>query len=140
MNTNDTFSVSAFRMLISILSLIIMLPMVGNLTDISFYVTVSVYVLGKFLDLSAKISQRQLKIYFVIYIVGVVVSIIIVTMCFFGFACTNVNNGITNTLQYNKVLMFLTTSICFIDVADFVFCIYKLNYTKKKLHQFNSVS
>lgn len=131
MNTNDSFSISAFKMLLSVLSLVIIVPMTDNLNDISFYVIISVYVLGKFIDLVAKISQRQLKIFFVIYIVGIIVSIIIVAMCFLGFAYENVKNGITNTFSYNKCLIFLTEAICFVDIADFVFCICKLNYTKK---------
>lgn len=140
MNTNDSFSVSAFKMLFSLLSLVIMIPMVDDLKEIAFYVTISVYVLGKFIDLVAKISQRQLKVFFIIYICGVIVSMLVVAMCFLGFAYADVENGITNTLEYNKCLIYLTTMICFIDVADFVFCICKLNYTKEKLHQFNQVS
>lgn len=140
MNTKDGFTISAFRMLLSVLSLVIILPMVDNLTDISFYVTVSVYVLGKFIDLVAKISQRQLKIFFIVYILGAVVSMVAVAMCFFGFANADISNGVTNTLTYNKILLYVTALICFVDVADFVFCICKLSYTKKKLHQFNNVS
>lgn len=140
MNTNDSFSISAFKMLLSVLSLVIIVPMIDNLDDISFYVTISVYVLGKFIDLVAKISQRQLKVFFIVYILGVIISIIIVAMCFLGFAYEDVKNGITNTLSYNKCLIYLTTAICFIDIADFVFCICKLNYTKKKLHQFDKVT
>lgn len=140
MNTKDSFTISAFKMLLSVLSLVIILPMVENLTDISFYVTVSVYILGKFIDLIAKISQRQLKVFFIVYILGAVVSMVAVAMCFFAFANTSVSNGITNTLIYNRILLYVTTALCFVDVADFVFCICKLSYTKKKLHQFNKIS
>jgi len=139
MNTKDSFTISAFRMLLSILSLVIIIPMVDNLNDISFYVSVSVYVLGKFIDLVAKITQRQLKIFFVIYIFGAVASIVAVAMCFLVFADVGILSELTNTLIYNRVLLYVTTLICFIDVADFVFCICKLSYTKEKLHQFNKV-
>lgn len=140
MNTNDSFSVSSFKMLFSVLSLVIMIPMIDKLDDISLYVTVSVYILGKFLDLVAKISQRQLKVYFIIYIFGVTISIFIVAMCFLGFAYMDVENGLTNTEPYNICLFCFATLICFIDVADFVLCICKLNYTKKKLHQFDEIN
>ena len=113
--------------------------MMNNLEDISFYVSVSVYVLGKFIDLVAKITQRQLKIFFVVYVLGAVISIVAVAMCFLGFADVGIASGITNTLTYNKILLYVTTGICFVDVADFVFCICKLSYTKGKLHQFNEV-
>lgn len=139
MNTKDNFTISAFRMLLSVLSLVIIIPMMNNLEDISFYVSVSVYVLGKFIDLVAKITQRQLKIFFVVYVLGAVISIVAVAMCFLGFADVGIASGITNTLTYNKILLYVTTGICFVDVADFVFCICKLSYTKGKLHQFNEV-
>ena len=48
MNTKESFGISAFRMLLSVISLVIIIPMVWNVSDISLYVTVSVYVLGKF--------------------------------------------------------------------------------------------
>ncbi|MDE6421665.1 MAG: hypothetical protein K2K87_14255 [Lachnospiraceae bacterium] len=140
MSTNDSFAIVAFKVLLSIVSLVIMIPLVNNLTDISFYVTVSVYVLGKFIDLVAKISQRQLKIFFIIYIMGVVVSILACAMCFLGFANVDISNGITNTLAYNVILLSLASLICFVDVADFVLCICKLSYTKRKLRQFNNMS
>lgn len=140
MNTKESFPISAFRMLLSVLSLVIIIPMVNNFTDISFYVSVSVYVLGKFIDLIARISQRQMKVFFRIYICGTIFSIVAVAMCFFGFANMNVSNGVSNTLLYNNILLYVTTLICFIDVADFVFCVCKLSYTKKKLHQFINIS
>lgn len=137
MDTKEGFEITAFKMLLSVLSLIIMIPMVGILTDISFYVTVCVYVLGKFIELVSKITQRQIKLFFIIYMLGVIISIVVAGMCFLGFASTDVNNGITNTLLYNQILLGLTTAICFIDVADFILCICKLSYTRKKLHQFD---
>lgn len=137
MDTKEGFEITAFKMLLSVLSLIIMIPMVGILTDISFYVTVCIYVLGKFIELVSKITQRQMKLFFIIYMLGVIISIVVAGMCFLGFASTNVDNGITNTLLYNQILLGLATAICFIDVADFILCICKLSYTREKLHQFN---
>ncbi len=139
MNTKDSFTISAFRMLLSVLSLVIIIPMVDNLKDISFYVSVSVYVLGKFIDLIAKITQRQLKIFYVVYVWGAVVSMVAVAMCFLGFANVGIANELTNTLTYNRILLYVTTFICFVDVADFVFCVCKLSHTKEKLHQFKRV-
>lgn len=137
MNTNDSFSIAALKMLLSAVSIVIMLPMVENVTDISFYVTVSVYVLGKFIELVANISDRPLKIFFVIYIAGVIVGIVAVSMCFYAFAISS--NGSENqiTLIYNQVLLILTLAFGFIDIANFVYCICKLNYTKNKLNHFN---
>lgn len=137
MNTKDSFTISAFKMLLSIVALVIMLPMVDNLTDVSFYVTVSVYVLGKFIELVSKITERQLKVFYIIYIMGVIVGMLAVAMCFYAFANIDVNNGISNTITYNWILMGMTIAFCFIDVADFVYCICKLTYTKKKLQQFS---
>lgn len=139
MNTKESFGISAFRMLLSVISLVIIIPMVWNVSDISLYVTVSVYVLGKFIDLVAKIYQRQFRIIFDIYVIGVVISIVAVAMCFYGFASVNIPNGITHKMLYNVILIVVTTVICFTDVADFVVCICKLKYTKKKLQQFNNI-
>lgn len=136
MNTKDGFTISAFKMLLSIVALVIMLPMVDNLTDISFYVTVSVYVLGKFIELVSKITERQLKVFFVIYIAGAIVGMLAVAMCFYAFANVDISNGVSNTITYNWILMGMTIAFCFIDIADFVYCICKLSYTKKKLQQF----
>lgn len=136
MNTKDGFTISAFKMLLSIVALVIMLPMVDNLTDISFYVTVSVYVLGKFIELVSKITERQLKVFYIVYIAGTIVGMLAVAMCFYAFANIGISNGISNTLTYNIILMCMTIAFCFIDIADFVYCICKLSHTKKKLKQF----
>ncbi len=138
MNTKDNFTISAFKMLLSIVALVIILPMVTNVTDHSFYVTVSVYVLGKYIELVSKITERQLKIFYMIYIIGTIVGILAVAMCFYAFADTNVSNGVSNTLTFNWILMGMTVAFCFIDIADFVYCICKLSYTKKKLQHFKS--
>lgn len=140
MVTKDSFTIVAFKVLLSIVSLVIMIPMIDNLTDISFYVTVSVYILGKFIDLVAKICQRQLKIFLMIYIAGVVVSILAVAMCFLGFANVDISNGITNTFSYNVLLLGLASLIGFVDVADFVLCICKMIDTKRRLQQFNKAA
>lgn len=139
-DTKDGFEIMAFKMLLSVLSLVIMIPMVDTLTDVSFYVSVCVYVLGKFVDLVAKINQRNFKLFFVIYILGLTISIIAAAMCFCGFASTNNTNEITNTLLYNRVLLGLVTAICFVDVSDFVFCICRLSYTRRKLHHFDRLA
>ncbi len=136
MNTKDGFTISAFKMLLSVVSLAIMLPMVDDLTNISFYVTVNVYVLGKFIDLVSKIMERQRKLFFIIYLIGVVIGMIAVGMCFFAFANTDIANGISFTLPYNYILLVMVTAFCFIDIADFVLCICKLNDTKQRLQQF----
>lgn len=136
MNTKDSFPISAFKMLLSITALAIMLPMVDNLTDISFYVTVSVYVLGKFIELVSKITERQLKVFYIIYIMGTIVGILSVVMCFYAFASTGDSSRVSNTITYNWILMGMTIAFCFIDVIDFIYCICKLSYTKKKLQQF----
>ncbi|MDE7432559.1 MAG: hypothetical protein K2N34_11700 [Lachnospiraceae bacterium] len=137
MNTKDNFAISAFKMLLSIVALVIMLPMIDNLTDNSFYVTVSVYVLGKFIELVSKITERQLIVFYIIYIGGTIVGMLAVAMCFYAFANTDVSDGISNTITYNWILMGMTIAFCFIDIADFIYCICKLSYTKKKLQQFD---
>lgn len=136
MNTKDNFTICAFKMLLSSMAVIIILPMVDNLTDISFYVTVSVYILGKFIELVSKITERQLKVFHYIYIAGIVVGMFAIAMCFYAFANTDATDGISNTITYNWILMIMTIAFYFIDMADFVYCICKLNYTKKKLQQF----
>lgn len=135
MNTKDSFTISAFKMLLSIIALVIILPMVDNLADISFYVTVSVYVLGKFIELISKIMERQLRVFYIIYIAGAIIGMLAIAMCFYAFASADAPNGIVNTITYNWILMCMTIAFCFIDIADFIYCICKLSYTKKKLQQ-----
>lgn len=137
MNTKDGFIISAFKMLLSVVTVAIILPMVDDVKSIAFYVTVSVYVLGKFVDLVAKIMERQIKLFFVIYLLGVIVGMLAVGMCFYAFASTNLANGISTTRTFNYVLLSATAVFCFIDIVDFVWCICKLYYTKKKLQQFS---
>lgn len=137
MNTKEGFEISAFRMLLSAASLAIMIPMVKVVVGISFYVTVCVYILGKFVDLVAKVKQRQNKLFFVIYIIGILISILAIGMCFWGFANAGTSETVTNTPMYNIILLIMAVAICAIDIADFIFCICRLNYTKEKLQQFD---
>lgn len=134
MVTRDDFSTSALKMLLSAISLVIIFPIMDHTTDVSLYVTVSVYVLGKFIDLVAKVTQRQLLLFYIIYIGGIIVGIVAVSMCFYGFA--SMSETKTCSLFFNQVLIMLSACYCFIDVADFVYCIYRTIYTKKLLHHF----
>lgn len=134
MNTTDSFSISALKMLLSTISIVIILPFVEDFTDISFYVTVSVYVLGKFIDLVAKISERNTKSFHNIYIVGVIIGIITVSMCFYAFA--SISAACSLTLAFNHCLLVLISGFFFIDIVDFMYSIMKLSYTKKALRQF----
>lgn len=141
MNTNDSFVVSAFRMMLSVLALIIMLPLVDNFTDVSFYVTVSIYLLGKFVDLVAKVTHKQLFLIYFICVIGMIICVVAIGMCFLGFASvgaaeTGIVKMFVNTKPYNYTLIIATTLVCMVDVIDFIFCISKLNYTKQKLKQF----
>uniref|UniRef100_UPI004055C3FD hypothetical protein n=1 Tax=Acetatifactor sp. TaxID=1872090 RepID=UPI004055C3FD len=136
MSTKDGFAISSFKMLLSVVSLVIMIPIIGNLKDVSFYVTVCVFVLGKFFELVSKILDRPIKIFFILYLIGVAIGTLAVAMCFLGFASINITNGISNTLTYNYILLGLTAAFCFIDVADFVLCVCKISYTKRRLQQF----
>lgn len=134
MNTTDSFSISALKMLLSTISIVIILPFVEDFTDISFYVTVSVYVLGKFIDLVAKISERNTKSFHNIYIIGVIIGIITVSMCFYAFASISADCSLT--LAFNHCLLVLISGFFFIDIVDFMYSIMKLSYTKKALRQF----
>ena len=134
MNTTDSFSISALKMLLSTISIVIILPFVEDFTDISFYVTVSVYVLGKFIDLVAKISERNIKSFHNIYIIGVIIGIITVSMCFYAFASISATCALT--LAFNHWLLVLISGFFFIDIVDFVYSIMRLSHTKKALKQF----
>lgn len=59
MSTNDGFAILVLRVLLSVLALLIMVPMFDNSADVPFYVTVCVYLLGKLVDLAAKIMRKQ---------------------------------------------------------------------------------
>lgn len=107
MGTKDDFAVSALKVLLSAVSLAIMLPMMYNLDGVSFYATVSVYVLGKFVDLVAKLTEKQLKMLYVIYIAGIGVAIVAVALCFYAFASAGSTNSLSNALCFNGTLMFL---------------------------------
>lgn len=133
----DGFIISAFKMLLSIIVLVIMLPLLESLDDFSIYATISVYVLGKFIELVSKIMERQLKMFYFIYIAGIIIGMSAIAMCFYAFANADIYNGYFNTILYNCILMGMTTVFCFIDMADFIYCICKLSFTKKKLQQFN---
>lgn len=137
MSTKDGFIISSFKLLLSVVAIVIMLPMVDNLTDISFYVTVSVYVLGKFVELVDKVMGRPFKIFYVIYIIGIIIGVVAVSMCFYAFASSDGLGQNTFSLLYNQILLIMVFAFGFIDVADFVFCICKQTYTREKLKQFN---
>lgn len=134
MVTKDDFSTSALKMLLSAISLVIIFPIIDHTNDVSLYVTVSVYVLGKFIDLVAKVTQRQFLLFYIIYIVGIIMGIVAVSMCFYGFA--SISETHECSLVFNQILVMFSACYCFIDVADFVYCIYRTIYTKNLLHQF----
>lgn len=131
----DDFSTSSLKMLVSAISLGVIFPVVEHTSDVALYVTVCVYVLGKFVDLVSKVSQRQLIMFYIIYIGGIAVGVLTLAMCFYGFA-TIVETG-SNSLTFNFILVGLCALYCFIDVADFVYSIFLNVYTRRLLHQFD---
>ena len=130
----DDFSASSLKMLVSAVSLGVIFPVVTHTADVALYITVCVYVLGKFVDLVSKVSQRQLMLFYIIYIGGIAVGVIAVAMCFYGFA--NIVEAHSNSLTFNFVLVVLCALYCFIDVADFVYSIFINVHTRTLLHQF----
>ena len=64
MNTKDNFAITAFRVLITSISIAIMFPFVEHTSNASFYVTIIVFVLGKFVEIVFSLSSRPLKIMF----------------------------------------------------------------------------
>lgn len=134
MTLRDDFATAALKMLLSVISLVIIFPVVSNTTDISLYVTVSVFVLGKFVELVEKVTQRQLVLFYAIYIIGIFVGIVAVAMCFYGFAA--MPEDVTLSLEFNMVLVVFAACYCFIDLADFIYCLARTIYTKKQLHHF----
>ncbi len=134
MTLKDDFSSAALKFLLSVISLVIIFPVISHTSDIALYVTVSVFVLGKFVDLLGKISQRQLALFYVIYILGIFVGIAAVAMCFYGFA--SMPEAKAFPIGFNITLVVLAAVYSFIDLADFVYCIVRTIYTKKQLHHF----
>lgn len=137
MSTNNKFSICSFRTILSILAIVIMIPLAlynTDSSDISFYVTVSVFVLGKYVDLVEKVLDRPSRLYHFVYMLGIVIGILAVAMCFFAFV------GITLILSvkmiYDNALIVLTMFFCFIDIAEFIYYVCRLNYTKKLLYQY----
>ena len=131
----DDFSTSSLKMLVSAISLGVIFPVVEHTADVALYITVCVYVLGKFVDLVSKVTRRQLIMFYVIYIGGIVVGVLALAMCFYGFAhIVEVNS---NSLTFNFVLVGLCALYCFIDVADFVYSVFINVYTRELLHQFD---
>lgn len=134
MTLKDDFSTSALKFLLSVISLVIIFPVVGHTSDIALLVTVSVFVLGKFVDLLSKVTQRQLALFYVIYILGIFVGVAAVAMCFYGFA--SISEAGEFSISFNITLVILSAIYSFIDLADFVYCIVRTIYTKKQLHHF----
>ena len=127
--TKDEFVYSALRLLISIVSLVIMIPLFD---DISLYITALVFSLGKLIDVLEKlISQRQ-KSLFVVNVIMIFVAIIGISMSFYVLS-----GGIaqSNTI-YNIMLLVLNSVFCVFEIICFVHYICKLYYTKKALSHF----
>jgi len=131
MNTKDNYMVVSFKMLLASIAIVIMIPMIDNTSDISFYVSVCVYVLGKFIDLLVKLSEKPIKQFFIVYQLGVIVGIVVISICFFVFADMSVC-----TIKVNWALFILTVVFASIELMELIYCFCKLYNTKKKLKQF----
>lgn len=142
MSTNDGFAILVLRVLLSVLALLIMVPMFDNSADVPFYVTVCVYLLGKLVDLAAKIMRKQFFLMLLIYMAGVIICIAAIGICFLGIASVgivpeNVVGKFVGTAPYNFSLIIMSALICLVDLIEFLFCLGRIMYTKKKLGQFN---
>lgn len=134
MNSKDNFQALTLRILLVIVSLAIMLPIVDD-SAISFYVTVSVFVLGKLIDLTEKIIDSRTKMFFTVYLIDIILGILILAMCFYGFANVDATKEGKFLIGYNYILLCMTTLFCVADIMEFVSGICRLYHTKHKLKQ-----
>lgn len=130
----DDFATSALKMLLSVISLVIIFPVANKTGDIALCITVSVFMLGKLLDFISKVSQRQLLVLNIFYILGVIIGIVAIGMCFYGFSA--VTEKMELSLAFNGILVCLAASYSFIDLIEFIYCIARTIYTKALLHHF----
>lgn len=133
MSSKDNFQVLTLRILLVIVSLAIMLPAVDD--AIAFYVTVSIFVLGKLIDLTEKISESRTKLFFAVYVIDIILGILILAMCFYGFADVDAAKAEEFFIVYNYILLGMTTVFCAADIIEFVSGICRLYHTKHKLKQ-----
>lgn len=131
MNTKDNFAITAFRVLITSISIAIMFPFVEHTSNASFYVTIIVFVLGKFVEIVFSLSSRPLKIMFKYYVAYIFLSIVIISMCFFSFLETNMTTE--SSAGFNLILYCCTIALGFFDMFEFIYCTVKLYATIKTL-------
>jgi len=130
----DDFATSALKMLLSVISLVIIFPVANKTSDIALCITICVFMLGKLLDFINKVTQRQLFLLYVVYIMGVLIGIAAVAMCFYGFSA--ITEGMEISLAFNATLVCLAATYSFIDLIEFIYCISRMIYTKMLLHHF----
>lgn len=135
MNVKDSFSIMTFRMLLSVVSVSIIVPFFDDITDNSFYVTICVFVLGKFIDFIDKIVDRTRKDSFVLYLVGIMVAVMSITLCFYAFLCWGDDGFEVYAINYNVTLMLTALVLGTIDLLDFFCYLGGWLRTKKMLKQ-----
>lgn len=130
----DDFSMASLKLLVSAISLAVIFPIVEDVSTVALYITVCVFIFGKFVDLISKMTQRQFLLFYFIYLVGIITGILALALCFFG--CANIAENQKNALELNFWLVGFCSLYCAIDLADFVYNVYVTVYTKHLLHQF----
>lgn len=134
--SENNFSICSFRTILSIVTIVIIIPvamMNTGTTDISLYITICVFVLGKYVDLIAKILDRPSRLCFWIYIVGLIIGMMVVAMCF--FATLGIGYILSERIIYDCILIAFTMFFGFVDVAEFINYLGKVVYTKEVLNQ-----
>ena len=134
MTVRDDLTTASLKTLLSIISLVIILPIIEYTESITLYITVCVFVLGKFVEVIQKCNHRQPVSYFCMYIVGILLGIIAISMCFYGFATIAEDNSLSSSFNYT--LIAISAYYCFLDIADLLFCVARTIYTKHLLRHF----
>lgn len=87
MGTNDNYSLMVFKWLVTIMSLVIIIPaLFDGTTRIAFILTSCVYIFSKFIDNIEGISKYRDLFRTFCCIMGSIVGAIAVGMCFYYFA------------------------------------------------------
>lgn len=126
MSIHDRFSICAFKMIISVLSWILILPQSAIGESPAYAVTLLVFVMGKIIEQIVKVEAVYSKLLTGVYLAGIVIGIIDV-----GFLFWSLLNSNYQLLPY---LLYLTILIFSIDALDFLLSASKFIKTKNKIN------
>jgi len=128
------FSQKTYRLIFTLMAMIIVVPMLGTQNLMPFFISACVYAFSRLPDFIESVQLKQNRFVFWANMFGIFACAIIVLCCFFclAYLATSVS-GMGDALKWVVVIFMIVTSA--IDLVVFIFYIVKIRMTNLTFHQ-----